>query len=157
MYITNFGHIPKFQLFRKLTNVLHFKIGCCINCVSIPMKLIVYVYIICCILQKLIYSFQFKNSRILSKNTKFGPSSSMQMQSKDSSSLTLDPLLLRAARGESVERIPVWMMRQAGRHMKVYQELCKTYKTFRERSEIADVATEIRCRNTYIDTKACSI
>lgn len=30
-----------------------------------------------------------------------------------------DPLLLRTARGEIVERTPVWMMRQAGRHMKV--------------------------------------
>lgn len=67
----------------------------------------------------------------------------LQMQHQDYSS-TSDPLLLRAARGEPVERVPVWMMRQAGRHMKVYQELCKTYKTFRERSEIADVATEIR-------------
>jgi len=67
---------------------------------------------------------------------------SLQMQHQDYSS-TSDPLLLRAARGEPVERVPVWMMRQAGRHMKVYQELCKTYKTFRERSEIADVATEI--------------
>jgi hypothetical protein len=30
-----------------------------------------------------------------------------------------DPLLLRAARGEKVESVPVWMMRQAGRHMLV--------------------------------------
>lgn len=55
-----------------------------------------------------------------------------------------DPLLLRAARGEEVERAPVWMMRQAGRHMQVYRNLCKQHKTFRERSENADVATEIR-------------
>lgn len=65
---------------------------------------------------------------------------SISMQSSGSQ----DPLLLRAARGEKVERVPVWMMRQAGRHMKAYRELCKTYKTFRERSEIAEVATEIR-------------
>eukprot|EP00600_Ochromonadales_sp_CCMP1393_P009881 CAMPEP_0174973398 /NCGR_PEP_ID=MMETSP0004_2-20121128/11218_1 /TAXON_ID=420556 /ORGANISM="Ochromonas sp., Strain CCMP1393" /LENGTH=385 /DNA_ID=CAMNT_0016223839 /DNA_START=48 /DNA_END=1205 /DNA_ORIENTATION=+ len=55
----------------------------------------------------------------------------------------VDPLLLRAARGEEVERTPVWMMRQAGRHMQVYRDLVKVHKTFRERSENADVATEI--------------
>lgn len=58
-------------------------------------------------------------------------------------STSSDPLLLRAARGEVVERVPVWMMRQAGRHMQVYRDLCKIHKTFRERSENADVATEI--------------
>lgn len=54
-----------------------------------------------------------------------------------------DPLLLRAARGEEVERVPVWMMRQAGRHMQIYRDLVKRAPTFRERSENADLATEI--------------
>ncbi|KAL6772396.1 UROD1 [Auxenochlorella protothecoides x Auxenochlorella symbiontica] len=54
-----------------------------------------------------------------------------------------DPLLLRALRGESVSRPPVWLMRQAGRYMKVYQDLCKQHTTFRERSENADLAVEI--------------
>lgn len=35
------------------------------------------------------------------------------------------------------------MMRQAGRHMKVYRDLLEKYPTFRERSEIADVSYEI--------------
>ncbi|KAJ1428569.1 uroporphyrinogen decarboxylase [Ochromonadaceae sp. CCMP2298] len=60
------------------------------------------------------------------------------MQAGDS-----DPLLLRAARGEEIERVPVWMMRQAGRHLQEYKELVKKHPTFRERSETADVATEI--------------
>lgn len=50
---------------------------------------------------------------------------------------------MRAARGEAVERPPVWMMRQAGRYMKVYQELAKKHPSFRERSEVADLSTEI--------------
>ena len=50
-----------------------------------------------------------------------------------------EPLLLRMARGEKVERAPVWMMRQAGRHMQVYRDLVKKYPTFRERSEIPEV------------------
>ena len=53
------------------------------------------------------------------------------------------PLLLRAARGEKVERPPVWMMRQAGRYMKVYRDLREKYPSFRERSENADIAIEI--------------
>jgi Uroporphyrinogen decarboxylase (URO-D) len=58
-------------------------------------------------------------------------------------SSSTDPLLIRAAKGQPTERTPVWMMRQAGRHIKEYRELVKQYPTFRERSEIADVAVEI--------------
>jgi len=54
-----------------------------------------------------------------------------------------DPLLLRAARGEDVERPPVWMMRQAGRYMKAYRDLREKYPSFRDRSEIPDVAIEV--------------
>ncbi|RMH65452.1 MAG: uroporphyrinogen decarboxylase [Cyanobacteria bacterium J003] len=53
------------------------------------------------------------------------------------------PLLLRAARGESVERPPIWLMRQAGRYMKVYRDLRDRYPSFRERSEIPELAIEI--------------
>jgi hypothetical protein len=56
---------------------------------------------------------------------------------------TVDPLLIRAARGEKTERTPVWMMRQAGRHIKEYRDLCKEYPTFRQRSEIPEVAVEV--------------
>ena len=55
----------------------------------------------------------------------------------------ITPLLLRAARGEDVERPPVWMMRQAGRYMKVYRDLRDNHPSFRERSENPDLSYEI--------------
>jgi len=53
------------------------------------------------------------------------------------------PLLLRAARGEQVNRPPVWMMRQAGRYMQAYRDLRDKYPSFRDRSEIPEVAIEV--------------
>jgi uroporphyrinogen decarboxylase len=53
------------------------------------------------------------------------------------------PYLLRATRKEPLARPPVWMMRQAGRYMKVYRDLRDKYPSFRDRSEIADLAIEI--------------
>ena len=53
------------------------------------------------------------------------------------------PHLLRAARGEVLDRPPVWMMRQAGRYMKAYRDLREKYPSFRDRSEIPEVAIEI--------------
>ena len=59
------------------------------------------------------------------------------------------PLLLRAARGQTLKRPPVWMMRQAGRYMKVYRDLKAKYPGFRERSENADLAIEISLQPWY--------
>ncbi len=53
------------------------------------------------------------------------------------------PHLLRAARGEVVDCPPVWMMRQAGRYMKAYRDLREKYPSFRDRSEIPEVAIEV--------------
>lgn len=53
------------------------------------------------------------------------------------------PFLLRAARGEILDRPPVWMMRQAGRYMKVYRDLRDKYPSFRDRSEIPELAIDI--------------
>ncbi|MCH8525183.1 MAG: uroporphyrinogen decarboxylase [Balneolales bacterium] len=51
-------------------------------------------------------------------------------------------LLLKALRGEKVDRPPVWMMRQAGRYLPEYMELRKKYSFF-ERVETPELAAEI--------------
>eukprot|EP00798_Chlamydomonas_sp_ICE-L_P026433 gene26433-17533_t len=53
-----------------------------------------------------------------------------------------DPLLLRTARGEDVERTPVWLMRQAGRYMAAFREYSDKYP-FRMRSETPEIAIEL--------------
>jgi uroporphyrinogen decarboxylase len=51
-------------------------------------------------------------------------------------------LLLKALRGEQTERIPVWMMRQAGRYLPDYIKLRDKYSFF-ERCQNPELATEI--------------
>jgi hypothetical protein len=76
--------------------------------------------------------FLWNDIVVLASSTSSSPKSSV-----------VDPLLLRAARGEDVERFPVWMMRQAGRHMLAYQNLVYQYPTFRERSETPEISRRI--------------
>ncbi|XP_077212623.1 uroporphyrinogen decarboxylase [Tasmannia lanceolata] len=58
-------------------------------------------------------------------------------------SLSSDPLLVQAARGDPISRPPAWMMRQAGRYMAVYRKLAEKYPSFRERSETTELIVEI--------------
>ena len=51
-------------------------------------------------------------------------------------------LLLRALKGEIVERPPVWMMRQAGRFLPDYRKLREQYSFF-ERCEIPELVSKI--------------
>ena len=52
-------------------------------------------------------------------------------------------LILRAARGEATERIPVWIMRQAGRYLPEYQEIRKTVSSFLDLCYDVGKATEV--------------
>ena len=51
-------------------------------------------------------------------------------------------LLVRALRGEKVERPPVWLMRQAGRYMADFRAFSEKYP-FRQRSETPEIAIEL--------------
>jgi uroporphyrinogen decarboxylase len=59
-------------------------------------------------------------------------------------------ILVRAARGEVVERTPVWLMRQAGRYMAAFREYSDKYP-FRLRSETPEIAVELslQCHRKY--------
>lgn len=65
------------------------------------------------------------------------------VKAQPAQSAVVEPLMVRAARGEKVERAPCWMMRQAGRYQKVYRELAKKHPSFRERSETTELIVEI--------------
>ncbi|MFB6312122.1 MAG: uroporphyrinogen decarboxylase [Salinirussus sp.] len=54
----------------------------------------------------------------------------------------MDSLLVRAARGEWTERPPVWLMRQAGRHLPEYRDLRAEY-SFLEAISTPEIAAEI--------------
>ncbi|WP_436934581.1 uroporphyrinogen decarboxylase [Halovenus marina] len=54
----------------------------------------------------------------------------------------MDHLLVRAARGEHTERPPVWLMRQAGRHIPEYREIREEY-SFLEAIKTPEIAEEI--------------
>lgn len=61
---------------------------------------------------------------------------------------TDEPILIRAARKQSVPRPPVWLMRQAGRYMAAFRHFSDLH-SFRHRSESPDIAVELSLQPFY--------
>lgn len=80
---------------------------------------------------------------IFSKKSLSSVETTSSLYSTDTDEIEKLPILIQAALGKKTTHTPVWMMRQAGRHMACYRELCKKYPTFRQRSEIPEAAIEI--------------
>jgi uroporphyrinogen decarboxylase len=67
-------------------------------------------------------------------------------------------LFLRAARGEAIERYPVWLMRQAGRILPEYRALRATLSGFKELVETPALAAEVTIQPIdYLDVDAAII
>src|SRR5579871_2429442 len=62
--------------------------------------------------------------------------------SDSNGSMNRKELFLRACRGEAVPRLPVWMMRQAGRYLPEYREI-RAKRAFLEVCKTPELAVEI--------------
>src|SRR5882672_3455533 len=70
------------------------------------------------------------------------PYSFRRNMTETSASINQKDLFLRACRGQTTPRLPVWMMRQAGRYLPEYREI-RAKQTFLEVCKTPDLAVEV--------------
>jgi uroporphyrinogen decarboxylase len=93
---------------------------------------------------------QFMKSAVAAPDEILGKAATTTKSHSHNQSPSDRDILVRAARGETVERTPVWLMRQAGRYMAAFREYSDTIP-FRQRSETPDYACELslQCQREY--------
>ena len=87
----------------------------------------------------------FQSNAVRSQNHARSVSMSVQQAASDkvTTGAAKDAdILIRAYKGEKVERTPVWLMRQAGRYMADFRQYSEKYP-FRQRSETPEIAIEL--------------
>jgi len=97
-----------------------------------------------------VQAFAPSSNNVHSSTALYSTSAEPSATTKASTSPGDRDILIRAAKGEDVERTPVWLMRQAGRYMADFREYSTKFP-FRERSETPSMATELslQCHRAY--------
>ena len=97
-----------------------------------------------------VQAFAPSSNNVHSSTALYSTSAEPSSTTKASTSPGDRDILIRAAKGEEVERTPVWLMRQAGRYMADFRAYSTKFP-FRERSETPAMATELslQCHRAY--------
>jgi len=88
------------------------------------------------------HAYRYSTPQQIRPSKLAGTTTSSSLVTNPNTILTDADILVRAYKGEKVERTPVWLMRQAGRYMADFRKFSEKFG-FRERSETPEIAVEL--------------